>query len=326
MATDGSRSELRKSFHFGHWLPANSQTLTKGDAVFLDVSDRLAPCGLNQLSAKRFVGILDAKWGAAEAYSKTGMHDAYTTPASYPEAAKLRVLNQGVVNLPVATPYVASSPNVAAGATVYLTDATQGAMIFSTLKPATGAACVPIGRLEMALPSDHTANDKRPVILMPTFRGSMETDIDQYLCNHVLNGLSVAWDSSSLVSYSAGVALVEGKRFSVAYASAALGIVCASVVSYARTVLYYVGLGGTALIKDRGGSGPTYTLASAGTDSNSIPMNSKFWPTFTAEGVIFGAAVVRSASSILAAAKVKSVHRTARDFAFRRFILGGPIP
>ncbi len=325
MAIDGSRSDIRKSFHFGHWLPADSQTLTKGDAVYLNEADRLGPAALDRSTQRRFVGILDAKWDAEAGYGSTGAHDAYTTPGNYPEAAKLRVLNQGVMNLPIATTYAASTLEVEAGAMVYLTDATQGAMLFSTIKPAAGAGVFPVGRLEMALPSVHTANDKRPVILMPTYRGSTEPDIDTYLCNHVLNGLSVAWDSTSLVSFAAGAVLVEGKRFSIGYGSASLGIICASVVTAARTILYYIGLGGTALLKDRGGSGPTYTLASAGTDSNSIPHNSKFWPTFTAEGVIFGAAVVRSASSILAAAKVKTVHRSARDIAFRRFILAGPI-
>ena len=310
--------EVQSNARHAFLIPANSTAIASGDAVMLDTSNRLAVLTKTALGLARYVGIAADKWSQQIALDKYGTADAYTTPASFNSGLehKVHVLCEDtVVNLAI----VQTSGKL--GAAVFASTVTTGAQIFTLLKPATGPDCVPIGHLERDF-SGAAANDKQRVVVQPAFRNTTEADIQWWIDNHVEHGLIAAFDSTSLISYTAGGAFVNGRFFKVAYASAALGIVCASSTTKARNVLYYIGLGGTARIKDT--KGVVFTYTTAGVSALSVMRNSHYWPTFSLEGVIFGIGLVRTASSILKASNVISVRRTARDFGFRKYITGNP--
>ena len=208
-----------------------------------------------------------------------------------------------------------------AGQAVFASTVTTGAQVFTLLKPSTGPDCVPVGHLERDF-SGATASDKQRVIVQPAFRNTTESDMQWWIDNHVEHGLIAAFDCTSLISYTAGGAFVNGRFFKVAYASAALGIVCASSTTKARNVLYFIGLGGTARLRDN--KGVLFTYTTAGVTALSVMRNSHYWPTFSLEGVIFAVGLMRTASSNLKASNVISVRRTARDFGFRKYITGNP--
>ena len=310
--------EVQSNARHAFVTPANSTDFYVGDAVMLDSSNRLAPLALTAIGTARFVGFSTDKWNSQIAYDKYGTVDAYSTPASFSGGAdhKLHVLAEDTV---VSLSITQTSGKL--GNTVYASTVTAGAMIFTLLKPASGTACVPIGRLERDF-SGATANDKQRVVVTPAFRNSAEPDMQWWINNHVESGLIPAFDCTSLISYTAGGAFVMGKFFSVARATAALGVVCASHASKARIVLYYIGLGGTARIKDT--AAVRFTFTTAGTTAKDVIRNSRYWPTFSLEGVVFGGGLLRSASQDIKASRVVAIRRTAMDFGFRKYITGNP--
>lgn len=315
MAEVEAQSNARHAF----LIPANSTAIAVGDAVMLDTSNRLSPLTKTALGAARFVGFSADAWTSQIAVDKYGTADAYSTPASFASGAehKVHVLAEDTV---VSIAILETSGK--AGHTVYASNVTSGGMIFTLVKPATGTACVPVGRLERDF-SGATANDKQRVVVIPAFRNSTESDIQWWINNHVEHGLLPAFDSSSHISYTKGGAYVMGKYFAVAAATAALPIVCASSTTKARVVLYYIGLGGTARLKDT--KNVLFTYTTAGVTAASVMRNSFYWPTFSLEGVIFGAGLIRTASSNMKASNVIAVRRTAQDYGFRKYITGNPL-
>jgi hypothetical protein len=309
--------ELRASHRYGYFQPAASTTLGAGDAVSVDTSGKLIATTKILWNSHHFVGICEDDWSSVVAQDEYGDAALYTTPTT---STLRRVLTGGVANLPI------EATSGTAGDAVYLSTATQGSMTFTLTQPLAATGVVLVGKIEQDFASA-TSGDKQGVIIRPTFRASFETDMEFWLNNHVSHGLSCAWDSSSLVSYSSGAVYVGGEYLSVNYASAALGIACASHTTKCRIVLFYVNAAGTPAIKDAGSAGPVFTTGSfSPANCTSCVRNSKLWPTFSySEGVIFGAGLVRSASSIFTANRVRPVRRTVRDVAYRRSIAGNPI-
>lgn len=305
----------------GFFIPANSTAIAEGDAVMLDANDRLAPLTLTAIGGARFVGFAADSWSQTIAITKYKLDGvtAYSTPASFSNGSEHKIhcnLDGSVMALSLAN--TAGS----AGDTVYASTVVSGAMVYTLTKPATALGMVAVGHLRNSF-TGATANDFQEVITKPTAINSFQTDMAFWLQNHVEHGLIAAWDSSSVISYTAGGAFVGGKFFKVAYASAALAIQCASSTVKARTVLYYIGLGGTALLKDT--KNVLYTMTTAGATAALAARNSHYWPTFSMEGVIFGVGILRTASSNLAASRVFAVRRSFEDIAFRKYITGNPM-
>lgn len=309
--------DKRSSHRYGYFQPAASTTLAAGDAVCVNSAGDLIAQTKSAYNTYRFVGICEDDWSAAVAQDEYGDTTLYTTPTT---STLRRVLSGGVASLPI------EATSGSAGDTVYLSTATQGSMTFTLTQPTTAATLVVVGRIEQDF-SGATSGDDQGVVITPTWRTAFESDLDYYLNNHVIHGLSCAWDCTSLVSYSSGKVMVGGRMFSLNYSSAALGIVCASHTTKCRIVLYYMTPAGAAAIRDKGSAGVVFTTGSfSPADCTSCVRNSKLWPTFSqGDGVIFGAGLVRSASSVLTADRVRPVHRSVRDINYRRSITGNPI-
>ena len=309
--------ELRSYPKWGYFRPADSTALEGGDAVCVDSSGRLIAQTKSAYNAFRFVGICEDDWSSQVAQDEFQDTTLYTSPTT---SILRRVLHHGVANLPI------EATSGSAGDTVYLSTATQGSMTFTLTQPTTAAGTVVVGRIEQDF-AGATSGAKQGVIIKPTFVEAFETDLEYYLNNHVIDGLSAAWDCTSLISYSSGKVMVGGRMFSLNYDSAALGIVCASHTTKCRIVLYYMTPAGAAAIRDQGSAGVVFTTGSfSPTNCTSCVRNSKLWPTFSqGDGVIFGAGLVRSASSIFTANRVRPVHRSVADIQYRRSILGNPI-
>jgi len=307
--------EVRTNARHGFFTPANSTAIAARDAVMLDTNNRLAPLTATALGAARFVGFCTDKWSNQVAIDTHGNGDAYTTPGSFQSGNKILLpvaMEDTVVKLAI------TETSGKAGNTVYASTLTSGAMVFTLLKP---ASAIPVGRIEKDF-TGATAGDVQDVIVIPVFRNTCETDIQHWINNHVEHGLVPAFDCTSLISYTAGAAIVNGRAFAVARATAALGVICASSTTKARTILYYIGLGGTARIKDT--KGVLYTMTTAGATPAAAARNSQYFPSFSLEGVIFGAACVRTASSDIRASHVVIVRRSAQDFGFRKYITANP--
>lgn len=306
--------EVLSSARYAYVTPANSTAFKSGDAVMIDTSNRLALLTATAQGRNGFLGFINEEWSSDIAVLKHGTSSAYSDPATY--GIKMRV-----VCAPSVVSVALTQTSGQAGDQVYLATASTGAYVFTLTKPSTAGTVVEIGKLERDIPSGAAASDPQWVILAPNAKQSYETDIDFYLNNHVIDGLHVQFNTTSKVAYRTGAVIVGGKYFRITSATG-LGIVCASHASKARMVLYYIGLGGTARLKDT--NGVKFTLASAGTDCAVILKNSFFWPTFTYEGVIFGAGLLRTASSDLSSTDVAGIRRSVQDVKFRRVIKGNP--
>jgi len=314
--------EIKKTARNGFFIPANSTDIAALDAVMLDASDRLATLTKTAIGAARFVGFANAKWSATVAndvYQSEGSN-AYATPASFASGAKhqIHVLMDGsVVELSI------DSTSGQAGDTVYASTVTTGAMIYSLSNPGAGAGQVAVGHLKNDIPAGASANDYQEVVVAPCMVNTFATDMAFFLANHVEHGLIAAWDSTSLISYTAGGAFVGGKYFKTAYASAALAVGCATHATKARVVLYYVNASGTPAIKDTGGSASGFHFTAAGTTAAAVVKNSNYWPTFSiGDGVIFGGALLRTGSADLSAAHVFAFRRSIQDVSYRKYITG----
>jgi len=309
--------ELKVTARNGFHIPANSTAIGLCDAVMLDTSNRLTPLTLTATGQARFVGFAADQWSQQIAIDLYGVVAAYSTPNSFNSGAVHRVhviMDGSVVEIAI------SDTSGNAGDTVYASTVTSGAMIFTVTKPAGGAACVEVGHLKKSF-TGATANDTQEVVVRPAFVNTLETDIQWYLNNHVIDGLTCAWDSTSHVSYAAGDVFVNGKYYHVAAATAALAWGCATHATKCRTVLFYVGTTGAAAVK----TGTVYfTMTTAGATVAAAARNSNYWPTFSLEGVIFGVGIFRSGSADLAASRVYSVRRSLQDIGWRKYITGNP--
>ena len=310
--------EIFPSSRHAFVTPANSTDIGAGDAVMLDANSRLAPLSLTSLGASRFLGFTPDRWSSQIASDKYGTADAYTTPASFAAgvAHKMCVLMDPTV---VAVPLENTSGKI--GDAVFLKTATSGAQVFTLSQPATVGTVVFVGRLNETF-SGATANDRQRVVVQPAMRNaSAEGDIAFWLSNHVDEGLVVAFDDTSKVSYTAGGVYVGGRFFRVAAAQNLDVNVAAAHATKARISLVYVNTAGAVAVKDTGGI--RFTFTAAGATALAVARNSWFWPTFSIEGVVIGAAVLRSNSANVAAGQVTYIRRSTYDVKVRKYITGG---
>lgn len=296
----GEKNVFQHRSLIGFFLPKASTDIASGDAVKLNpVTGRLEPCTKDEEGRDWFAGFSDDAWSSDIATRLFGVGNTeYTAPVN----VRLKVNHQGVVRVAL------KETSGKAGQAVYLDVATSGGMAFTTTRPSP-AITVLIGHLEKDY-SGATANDPQNVMLIDR-QANAEAAIYQYLSNHVVDGLTVAFDSSSLVSYTAGRAFVNGQFFTIAAATAALGLVCASHASKARVVLYVINSAGAAAIVDTGTNLIAVGSATALADS-------QYWPKTSY--LVFGAGHVGSGSSILDAGSVRTIRRSVADLVNKRLI------
>lgn len=316
---NGQQSQPQKfaDARIGKFLPANSTDIAASDPVMLNTDDRIVPLTATAIGATRFVGFCESKWNAQVAADKWGNVTStgpYATPASWP--VDLVVLGpETVVEVAIA------NTSGKAGQVVYLGTASTGAYVFTLTQPATSGTVVTVGTLERSF-TGATANDCQRVVVQPTMRSTYESAMEYWMANHVIDGLGVAFKATSAISFKIGKAFVGGKMFSLAAQGNTLAAAVTQHATKAQIVLYYMGTGGTALVKK---GSVRFTRTSAGATTAAIIKNSWFWPTFSfTAGVIFGAALYASNSTIATAPRVWTVRRSITDVKFRKSIKGNP--
>jgi len=297
----GEKNVYQGESRLGFYLPRASTDIASGDAVMLVQSTgRIEPCTATEQGRDQFAGFSDDEWSTDIASRMFGIGSTeYATPVD----ARIKVNHKGRARVAIL------ETSASAGAAIYMSTAATGAQVFSTARQA-AATEVMVGTLEKDF-TGATANDPQNVIVADR-RSNREAAIWQYLNNHIVEGMAVAFDSSSLVSNTAGKAYVNGQIFTIAANTAALGIVCAAVATAQRCVLYVVNSAGVLAIVDTGL--PTFLSSVAGTTT--ALANSNLWPT--GSYLIAGVGFVGSNSVLHNAGSVRTMRRSVADLAFRR--------
>lgn len=287
-----------------YW-PKASTEITDGDLVILDNTtgyiEPMTTAGKTRVNETRVHGFADDDWNQDVAITKTGEVAGYSSPSSYAVTAKTPTINRGVFHLAI------SDTSGKAGVPVWYASGGTGAQIFTVTKPSQEIGMIYVGILAVDF-SSATANDKQMVLVYPGAFDKREMALQHWMRNHVEQGLLIGFDSSSLVSYTKGIAFVNGKMFSIAYASAALGIVCASHTGR-RCAAYVITSAGAAAIVDTGNN----TWATGAATATAL-QDSQYWPTTSLP--IFGISYLGSESSDINAGAVRSVRRTVNDFLY----------
>lgn len=300
-----STAQYKKPGNIRNFYPTASADIEQGDLLMLNhqagTCKPMATALKVRANEMKLCGFADDKWNQAIALTITGKVAGYSSPSSY-DNTKMRCITRGIFHLAI------SDTSGSAGQPVWYISGGTGAQIFSISKPDAGACEMVIGELADDF-SGATANDKQMVLIDPTVFDQKAAALMFWMRNHVEQGLLVGFDTTSHVSYTKGIAYVDGKSYSIAYASAALATGCASHTGR-RCVLYVINASGAAAAVTTTENTFTTTAATA-----TAMQDSAFWPTTSL--LPFAVGYLGSESTDLNAGAVKSVRRTVNDLIYQ---------